>query len=136
MATTLVVGTICLGLWLIGLWPLGFGSEGRISNSDYRRDLLADFKNPACREYSVSPLNTLIEPHLTEPCYHIYTSRKFDNTVPYTIEAHDRHLYQHYRSVYLSALGFGTLATVAISVLVYLVGTVIGWIVRGFRPQP
>jgi hypothetical protein len=130
-----LVGTVCLGLWLIGWWPLTVGGDARSGNWDYRRSIEKDFSNPACKDYQVRPLHTLREPAYDTGCWHIYTSRKYDDsaTVPFTLEVYDRRQDEHWRNVYLTGLGLGTAATIVVSGLLYLIGWVIAWIIRGFR---
>ena len=130
-----LVGTVCLGLWFIGWWPLTMVGDGRNANLSYRLELMVDFNDPNCKEYTVRPLPTLREPRITEPCYRIFQSRQYDDTVPYTIEAYDRRDDEHWRDFYLSAVGWGAGGTLVISALVYLIGWIVGWIIRGFRPR-
>jgi hypothetical protein len=68
-------------------------------------------------------------------CLHIYLSRKFGNTVPYTIEAYKAYSFARDREHYLSALAVGAAGTAIVSGLVYLLGWVIGWILTGFGQQ-
>src|SRR5262245_4622007 len=106
------VGSICAGLWLIGWWPLSAAGEQRAGSWNYRSAIVKDFANPACQDYQVRPIRDLREPGWDQGCWYIYTSRKYDDTVPYTLAAYDRERDAHWRDVYLSVLGLGTAATV------------------------
>jgi hypothetical protein len=130
-----LVGTICLGLWFIGWWPLMQAGEQHFRSWDYRQTIEKEFANPACRDYQVLPTAALREPAYGQACYHIYLSRKYDDTgtVPYTLAVYDGNRDTHWRNVYLAGLGIGVVGTVTLSALVYLVGWVIAWILRGFR---
>jgi hypothetical protein len=99
----------------------------------YRWELEKDFQNPQCRAYQTAPLGTLNKPRFGEPCYHISFTRRFDDaTVPYTLEAYDRHGSTQWRESYLQALALGAVVTL-LSALVYLCGLIVGWIFQGFR---
>ena len=53
--------------------------------------------------------------------------------MPYTLAVYDRNRDAQWRNVYLANLGIGAVITVTLSALVYLVGWVTAWILRGFR---
>jgi hypothetical protein len=130
-----LVGSICLGLWFIGWWPLTQAGEQHFQSWDYRRAIEKDFADSGCRDYQLRPIDALREPSFDQGCWHIYTSRKYDDTrtVPYTLAAYDRNRDAHWRNVYLTSLSIGTVGAVIVSALVYFVGWVIAWIIRGFR---
>jgi hypothetical protein len=127
------VGSICLGLWLIGWWPVKRAAE--LYDWDYRWSIEKDFANPACQDYQVRPTSALREPASDQACWHIYLSRKYDDTrtVPYTLAVYERESYARWRNNYLGGLGIGIVGTVTLSALVYFAGWVIAWILRGFR---
>ena len=116
-------------------------THGRLSY-DYRAGLAKDFANADCQEYATRPLAELEDP-LEElgACSHLYTSRKIDaarwgDTTPYTqevVDANERK--QKWREFAFLVAIFGG-GAVVLSLLVYLAGSVIAWIVRGFRAQP
>ena len=77
----------------------------------------------------------LKEPKYSEACYHIYSSRQSDSTIPYTLEAYNSNRAAWLRNEYLMALGVGAAGTALVSGLVYFLGWLVGWIVIGFRQQ-
>jgi hypothetical protein len=130
-----LVGSICLGLWFIGWWPLTVAGEQHYQSWDYRIAIEKEFTNPGCRDYQERPINALHEPGLGQDCYYIYFSRRYGDTrtVPYTLAAYDRNRDAQWRNAYLIGLFFGSAGTVIVSALVYFVGWVMAWIIRGFR---
>jgi hypothetical protein len=127
-----LVGTMCLGLWLVGSWPLQLAGPTTLL---YRWELEKDFQNPQCRAYQTAPIGSLTQPPLGEPCSSIAFRRRFDDatTVPYRLEAYDRHGSAQWRESYLQALALGAVATGLLSAFVYLCGLVVGWIYQEFR---
>jgi len=105
-------------------------------NYDYDRAIEKDFAGGQCLTYQKAPLERLQDPPNTRSdCWHIYTSRKYDDTVPYTLEAYNSNRAAWHRNVYFWALGIGAAGTAIASGLVYFFGWLIGWIFAGFRPQ-
>jgi hypothetical protein len=97
------VGSICLGLWLIGWWPLTTSAPSS-ADWDYRWSIERDFANPACQDYQVRPISELRDPDVGQPCYHIYFSRRFDEsrTVTYTLAVYERNSRARWRNDYLT----------------------------------
>jgi len=77
----------------------------------------------------------LPEPAYGRDCLYIYLSRKFDNTVPYTLEAYKTYSSARDREQYLAALSVAAAGTAIVSGLVYFFGWLIGWIFAGFRQR-
>jgi hypothetical protein len=132
-----LVATVALGLWFVGIWPLLKAGDTYSSSFDYHKSIIKDFENPQCRNYQTRPLGELREPPWGSggSCWHIYTSRKYDASVPPPCTLRD---YENYRNswwlqTYFMVLGIGTAMTVLISAVVYFLGWVVGWILRGFR---
>ena len=70
-----------LALWFVVVWPLQYVKDIAPNRHEYDLGIESDFE-------SGRPLEMLQEPAYGTDCLHIYLSRKFDNTVPYTIEAY------------------------------------------------
>jgi hypothetical protein len=73
----------------------------------------------------------LPEPAYGRDCLYIYLSRKFDNTVPYTLEAYKTYSSARDREQYLAVLAVGAAGTFIISGLVYFFGWLVGRILTG-----
>ena len=56
---------------------------------DFDRKIEKEFASGQCRAYQTAPLVNLREPGYGEDCYYIYLSRKYDSTVPYTLESYN-----------------------------------------------
>jgi hypothetical protein len=69
----------------------------------YDRDIEQEFESGQCRAYETGSLEKLPEPGYGKACYHIYLSRKYDNTVPYTLEAYKSSNSAKGREQYLAA---------------------------------
>ena len=63
-------------------------------------------------------MEMLPEPGYGKDCLHIYLSRKFDNTVPYTLEAYKIYSSARDREQYLAVLAVGAAGTAIVSGLV------------------
>jgi hypothetical protein len=129
-----LVATAAVAVWFVVLWPLK-SLQFNVSEYDYERAIEKEFKSGQCQTYQTAPLEKLVEPRYGEGCYHIYTSRKYDNTntVPYTLEAYKSNESAEHRNWYLMALGVGVAGTAIGSGLVYFLGWLVGWILTGFR---
>lgn len=113
-----LVASAGLAVWFVVVWPLQVLKDTEDGRYSYER-CEKDFANGQCRPYQTAPLGTLQEPAYGQPCYHIYLSRKYDSTVPYTPEARNS----------------SNSAQDRVSGLVYFFGWLFGWILAGFRPQ-
>ena len=80
-------------------------------------------------------MEMLPEPAYGRDCLYIYLSRKFDNTVPYTLDAYKTYSFERDREHYLAALAVAAAGTAIISGLIYFFGWLVGWILTGFRQR-
>ena len=129
-----LVATAAAALWFVVLWPLTVRKDHYVT-SGYSRDIEKEFASGQCQAYQTAPFDRLKEPKYSEACWHIYTSRQSDSTVPYTLEAYNSNRAAWHRNVYFWALGIGAAGTAIASGLVYFFGWLVGWILMGFR-QP
>ena len=74
---------------------------------DYDRAIEKEFESGQCQNYQSAPLESLREHGYREGCWHIYLSRKYGDTVPYTFEAYRRNNSAWDREQYLFALVMG-----------------------------
>ncbi|MBR1143681.1 hypothetical protein [Bradyrhizobium sp. AUGA SZCCT0431] len=130
-----LVATAALAIWFVVLWPVQALKDQETGRNSYDRAIEQDFASGQCRTYQTGPLERLPEPGFNDGCWHIYTSRKYDAAVPYTLEAYRNNNSAKAREHYLTALGMGVAGTAIVSGLVYFFGWLIGWIFAGFRPQ-
>ena len=120
-----------LAIWFVVVWPLQYLKDIAPNRYGYDRGIENDFENGQCLTYQTAPLETLREPGYGEDCLHIYLSRKYDNTVPYTLEAYKTYSYERDREQYLAALAVGAAGTAIVSGLVYFFGWLVGRILTG-----
>ena len=128
-----LVATACLAIWFVVVWPPQVLKDTQAGRYSYDRAIEKEFEGGKCVTYQTAPLGTLQEPAYGNPCYHIYLSRTYDNTVPYTLEAYKTDKSAWDRNQYLIALGMGAAGTAIASGLVYFFGWLVGWILAGFR---
>jgi hypothetical protein len=131
-----LVATAGTAIWFVVVWPWTALKDRQFNRySLYGHAIEKEFESGQCRAYQTQPLVTLQEPAYGKPCYHIYTSRTYDSTIPYTLEAHNNRNSARDWETHLETLGIGAAGTAIVSGLVYFFGWLIGWIFAGFRPQ-
>ena len=77
-----------LAIWFVAVWPLQYVNDMAPNRHEYDRGIESDFESGRCLSYQTAPLEMLPEPPYGRDCLHIYLSRKFDDTFPYTLEAY------------------------------------------------
>ena len=108
-----------LVIWFVVVWPLQYLKEMQFGRYGYDRAIEEDFESGRCLTYRTAPMEMLPEPAYGRDCLHIYLSRKFDNTVPYTLEAYKIYSSARDREQYLAVLAVGAAGTAIVSGLVY-----------------
>ena len=121
-----LVATAALAIWFVVVWPLQSLKDWQLERYDYDRAIEKEFESGQCQTYQMAPLEQLRAPGDSESCWHIYLSRKYDNTVPYTLEAYRTKNSASDRDEYLAALGTGAVGTAMASGLVYFLGWLVG----------
>ena len=124
-----LVATAAVAVWFVVVWPL------QALKGASERETEKEFESGQCWIYQTEPLEKLREPGLSDGCWYIYESRKYDNVseLPYTLEAYKKHQFASDRKQYLIALSIGLAGTAIASGLVYFLGWLVGWILAGFR---
>ena len=93
-----------LAIWFVVVWPLQYLKDIAPNRHEYDRGIETDFESGRCLIYQTAPMEMLPEPAYGRDCLYIYLSRKFDNTVPYTLEAYKTYSSARDREQYLAAL--------------------------------
>ncbi|MET0706954.1 MAG: hypothetical protein ABWY82_08950 [Tardiphaga sp.] len=93
-----------------------------MKDMDYDRAIEKEFESGQCQNYQTAPLESLREHGYREGCWHIYLSRKYGDTVPYTFEAYKRNNSAWDREQYLFALVMGVAGTAIASGFVRVPG--------------
>ena len=122
-----------LAIWFVVVWPLQYLKDIAPNRHEYDRGNETDFESGRCLTYQTAPLEMLQEPAYGGDCLYIYLSGKFDNTVPYTLEAYKTYSFARDREHCLSALAVGAAGTAIVSGIVYFFGWLGGWILTGYR---
>ena len=121
-----------VAIWFVAVWPLQYLKDKAPNRHEYDRGIERDFESGRCLIYQTATMEMLPEP-AGRDCLHIYLSRKFDNTVPYTLEAYKIYSSARDREQYLAALAVGAAGTAIVSGFVYFFGWLVGRILTGFR---
>ena len=122
-----------LAIWFVAVWPVLYLKNVAPSRHEYDRGIESDFESGRCLTDQTAPMEMLQEPAYGRDCLYIYLSRKFDNTVPYTLEAYKTYSVARDREHYLAALAVAAAGTTIVSGLVYFFGWFVGWILTGYR---
>ena len=120
------------------LWPLMEAAKTRLSTWNYTEAIEKEFRNPDCLAYQTEPVTSLEEPEYSEigsTCYHVYLSRQYDSTTPYTLEAYQQNRSAQYWNSLFVALAIGLVGSVLLSAIVYGLGALLRWIIFGYKEQ-
>ena len=120
-----------LAIWFVAVWPVLYLKNVAPSRHEYDRGIESDFESGRCLIYQTAPMEILPEPAYGSDCLHIYLSRKFDDTIPYTLEAYKTYSSGRDWRQYLAVFAVGAAGTIIISGLVYFFGWLVGRILTG-----
>ncbi|MFN8774078.1 MAG: hypothetical protein ACK5ZQ_14015 [bacterium] len=120
--------------------PFVLIKDSNLSRYEYKWAVEKELKNPECLPFSTKPFAELSEPEYQDKdgnkgCYHIYNYRKYYNQtkVPYTSADLDSDFTSAHWDQILALSGFFSMVAIVLSALVYFLGAVVAWVVRGFR---
>lgn len=120
--------------------PFVLLSDSNLSRYQYRWAVEKELKNPECLPFSTKPFAELIEPEYQDKdgnkgCYHIYNYRKYHNqtTVPYTSAILDSDFTREHWGQIFAFSGICSVIAIVLSALVYFLGAVTAWVVRGVK---
>lgn len=117
-----------------------FQRYGRIGAEITRIGIEGDLDNPACKPYQQKPLSELREPPnprtnmpSTSTCWWLYQERRKKH---YELPSYTREMLQADYPKWEGMLGYlatGLVLSITASALVYGIGVVVAWALRGFR---
>lgn len=104
---------------------------------DYQQAARKDYNNPDCVPYFTLPFEQLAEPKFGEggTCWHIYTSRQFE-AGSRAFATYDEWLENDNADWWGRLWGWlaaSSALVLVLAIVVYGLGKVIAWVVRGFR---
>ena len=108
-----------LAIWFVVVWPLQYLKEMQFGRYGYDRAIEEDFEKRTMPNLPNGTDGNASRARLWQRLLHIYLSRKFDNTVPYTLEAYKIYSSARDREQYLAVLAVGAAGTAIVSGLVY-----------------
>jgi hypothetical protein len=118
-----------------------FNETSKTSSYRYQvlNNIYSEMKKPECAPYMNLPFDQLDEPSLprtTEGCYYIYNHRQFSETKkPITPESvGDKFTSDHHQSL-LEWLLIGLLFSTIAAALLYSLGALTAWVIKGFRKK-
>ena len=130
-----VVGVLYFSL----VWPFTENSSGNQYRYQRLRDIEAEMSKPECAVYMNQPFSQLTQPTFPtkgEGCYHIYTHRKFlANNKTITKEQYLNDFESEYRQRIFESSLAGFLMATTLSALLYGLGVLVAWVVKGFRKK-
>ena len=130
-----VVGVLYFSL----VWPFTENSSGNQYRYQRLRDIEAEMSKPECAIYMSQPFSQLTQPNFPtkgEGCYHIYTHRKFlANNKTITKEQYLNDFESEYRQRLFESSVAGFLMATTLSALLYGLGVLVAWVVKGFRTK-
>lgn len=103
--------------------------------SYFKNDIHEDFQKTECKPYIYESLESLKKPDILDNCYYIYLERSVlpKDIHPYTEDTYLKELNFKYWSGLGSLFSVYSLITLFLSGIVYLIGWVIYWIIKGFK---
>jgi hypothetical protein len=112
-------------------------------SSSYRYQVLSsinsEMKKPECASYMSLPFDQLVEPSFplsNEGCYYIYNHRQFLETKqPITPKSVGDKFTSDHRQKLLEWFFIGLLFATISAALLYSVGALTAWVIRGFRKK-
>ena len=99
---------------VVAVWPVLYLKNVAPSRHEYDRGIESDFESGRCPIYQTAPMEMLPEPAYGRDCLYIYLSRKFDNTIPYTLEAYKTYSSARDWQQYLAVFAVGTASVIGV----------------------
>lgn len=134
-----LVLSVLFVLYMTLVWPFSKSME-RIGAEITRIGIEGDLDNPVCRPYQEKPLSELREPPnprtnmpSTSTCWWLYHERRKKH---YELPPYTREMLQADYPKWEGMLGYsatGLVLSITTSALVYGIGAVVAWVLRGFR---
>jgi len=134
-----VVAALGLFVYLSGLKPLDDSSRTQSVQIRLYEDAYGDFREPRCLRYQTEPLSSL--PPLSPgdsfkpgSCSHIWRTRmgSSDPSKPYTERDFDAAMQAGIDRSYRQSLLYGSIIAAMLSILLYAIGLVVAWVLKGF----
>lgn len=124
-------------LYYVIIYPIQESNKG----SSFRYQMLwaaeREMKNPLCGTYMRGDFATLIEPKYSEDgstCYNIFVHRKYlEGNKSITESSYNEDFKKEERERWLTHIGIGLLISTLFSALLYGLGVVVAWIIKGFK---
>ena len=130
-------GTVVCLIYFVVIFPITETNKSSLYGYERLWAAEREMKNPACLTYMSGEFSTLAEPAYSKDgstCYNIYSHRKYsEDQKPITKEMYIEDFNSKEQQAWLAYIGMGAFIAVLLSVLVYAVGAVASWIVRGFK---
>ena len=98
--------------------------------------LTEESRKPECAAYMNLPINQLVEPSYMEGCYSIYLHREVSkDKQPITLKSVNDEFNSDYRKILFEWFGIGTVFMTLLSALVYGLGSLTAWVIKGFKKK-
>jgi hypothetical protein len=125
-------------LYYLVVYPLSESNAGNSFRYNTKWSVEKEMKNPQCAIYMSAPFNQLAEPEYSangeKGCYHIYVHRQFlDGNVAITESSYKESFTREERERWMTFLGMGALIATVLTAFAYGCGTVVSWVIQGFK---
>jgi hypothetical protein len=132
------VSTAFTFAYFVLIFPLIESNNGSSYRYKTKWAIEKELKKKECAEYVTQPFETLIEPEFDLSgdlgCYNIYDHRKYtENHNPINEKKYQNDFILREWSIFLYAMGLGILIAGFLSAIVYGIGFIFAWIVKGFH---
>ena len=131
------VCAVLTALYYVIIFPIAEANKGSSFRYEMKRATEMEMKNPICAAFMSGAFEKLSEPAYStdgSTCYNIYIHRKYlDGHKPMSETTHTDHFKSEERERWLIYIGMGFLISTVLSVLLYGLGMVVSWIIKGFK---
>ena len=132
-----LVGVVAAHIYLGIIVPLQDSSSYSQSKFADMRRIEAEMKKPECDPYLRAPFNKLpTDANITMICFDLFYERKrLKNDDPFSLKAYEIEMNTTIRSRFLDDIKLGLLVALFLSALIYGLGTLTAWVIKGFRKK-
>jgi hypothetical protein len=132
-----LVGVVATHIYLGIIVPLQDSSSYSQSKFADLRRIEAEMKKTECEPYLRVPFNQLpTDANITMICFDLFYERKrLKNDEPFSLKAYETEMNATIRSRFIDDIKLGLLVAIFLSILIYGLGTLTAWVIKGFRKK-
>jgi len=117
------------------VFAVGWGLVEGAKQHRVEYQVISGFDNPACARVIQMPAQTKLnpEPGYRDPCWDLYLYRSIYEGAKTTKDEYIEHMNSMQHRVLLQVIGFALIVWLVAVALLYGIGLVVAWVVKGFR---